>query len=145
MEKEFVPYEESLAMKELGYNEQDFAFYRLSLEEEREPFTKVELIYFRERYDNHNFRLDLHKQAMNSAVCTAPLWQQAFRWFREKYNIYHNIYYLIEKEGSGYVYEAGYTNSKNVVFFGDLLKLKDSYEEAQLACLRELIKIVKDE
>ena len=88
MEKQFVTYEIALALKELGYNEQDFGYYRFSLKEEYEPFKDVELVFFRERYDNHNFRLEIHKQIQaGGGICTAPLWQQVIDWFREKYNI----------------------------------------------------------
>lgn len=82
----FTPYELALLAKEKGYNEQDFAYYRLSFEEEKEPFKAVELGWFKEHYDNHNFRLSLSKSALNP-ICTAPLYQQIIDWFREEHSI----------------------------------------------------------
>lgn len=82
----FIPYELALLAKEKGYNEQDFAYYRLSFEEEKEPFKAVELGWFKEYYDNHNFRLSLSKSAINP-ICTAPLYQQIIDWFREKHSL----------------------------------------------------------
>jgi len=84
MNKLFINYELSLALKEIGYNEQDIAYYRLSFKEENAPFKLTELAYFRERYDNHNFRLEIHKSAGHEAICTAPTYQQAFNFFIEK-------------------------------------------------------------
>lgn len=83
----FVPYEIAVKCKEAGYNEHDLAYYRLSLEEEKEPFEKTELMFFMERYDNHNFRLELHKSAGADAICTAPLFQQVIDWLYKEHKI----------------------------------------------------------
>jgi hypothetical protein len=58
------------------------------------------------------------------------LWQEAFRWFREKY---------------GFTYSIGVTNI-GVVHVGTTFLLQDnaSFEEAELACLKKLIEIVKN-
>jgi hypothetical protein len=58
---------------------------------------------------------------------------QAFRWFREKYELYSFVFNF--EEGFGYVtYKEGVTQT-NESF--------DTYEEAELACLNKLIEIVK--
>ena len=62
-----------------------------------------------------------------------PLYQQAFRWFREKYKLHHCIQY----SGKDYV---AYTHDVN----GMTKYSFDTYEEAELACLQKLIEIVKD-
>jgi hypothetical protein len=53
---------------------------------------------------------------------SAPLYQQAFRWFKEKYDL-----------GSGFILSE-YVLHKT--------KNGKSYQEAQEACLRKLIEIV---
>jgi hypothetical protein len=74
----------------------------------------------------------------NNDILSAPLYQQAFRWFREK----HGLDYEITSAGKkgeyhsfvhGYVY--GNNGSSPSVF---------SYEEAELECLKKLIEIVKE-
>jgi hypothetical protein len=55
----------------------------------------------------------------------AILYQQAFRWFRDKYDLFISIMH----------YENGYS-------INDLRRF-DTYEEAELACLKKLIEIVK--
>jgi hypothetical protein len=67
----------------------------------------------------------------------APLYQQAFRWFREKYNLmsvieYHNFWkysFLIET----------IEENKTIIVIDRI----DTYEEAELACFKKLIEIVK--
>lgn len=101
MNKEFIPYEEALALKELGFDEECLGWFRdklFTLEEKGDYFVLYGL--------------------------EAPLYQQAFRWFREKYGLHHNI----SNDKFGY-----YTNEGKF----------DTYEQAELTCLRKLIEIVK--
>jgi hypothetical protein len=105
MNKEFIPYEQALELKELGL-----------------------LTY---KKDN-DFGL-LYKGSDIPSI----LYQQAFRWFREKYGLYYKIH--------------GYSNNTSFVFDiadGDFETYYDecpTYEEAELACLKKLIEIVKNE
>jgi hypothetical protein len=109
MNKEFVPYEEALALKELGFDEPCFGYYLC-----KNSAFGVEL----ELTTNW---IDL--LPYDSSSCKAPLYQQAFRWFREKYDLVHRI----NRDG-GYWICA-------------ILDLYD--EEAELECLRKLIQIAK--
>jgi hypothetical protein len=73
-------------------------------------------------------------------ACSAPLYQQAFRWFREKHNIESYI-----KRGRKFKtlidYQIHICNNDVLPYFG--LDHYDTYEEAELACLKKLIEIVK--
>ncbi len=60
-----------------------------------------------------------------------PLYQQAFRWFREKYGLYSVIDGLEHRQ----YYKITQLNSCS--------KEYDTYEEAELACLEKLIEIVE--
>ena len=100
MEKEFAPYKLALAMKELGFDEKCFSFYWNDGE-----FHKGISAAF-----NYNKLNEI----------SAPLYQQAFRWFREKYILSH-ICIMNEL-----LYTGNYT-----------------HEEAELACLEKLIEIVE--
>ena len=116
--KEFVPYEEALALKELGFEEKCFGFYS--------PI--------------HDLMI-CNTSGINEEVgeCLAPLFQQAFRWFRNhkdirnfevKSSLYPDKYnYRIQTENP-------YTQISDMGF--------SSYEEAELACLRKLIEIVNE-
>jgi hypothetical protein len=106
MEKEFIPYEQVLALKKLGFDE-EVEFYKDLSEEIFDMRTP------------------------NDAPCI--LWQQAFRWFREK----HNLCGVITPQS----YEIwGYPDGGCIIEQYPV----HTYEEAELECLKKLIKIVKE-
>ena len=128
MEKEFIPYEQALELKELGFDEPCFAVYidkTLIMEDDWLYSTNQDTFI-----ESSNF--------------TAPLYQQAFRWFREKYDLFGCIdlqvctlshwFIRIDKiEINDYLYHS----EDNDMRF-------NTYEEAELACLKKLIEIVKN-
>ncbi len=105
MNKEFIPYEQALELKELGFDEPCY-------------------------YD-YNFGGEItNKWAIG--LVPAPLYQQSFRFFREKYALDSYIYYdKVIKLYTYFICEEGFE------------ELYDTYEEAELACLKKLIEIVK--
>ena len=115
MEKEFVTYELALRMKQLGFDEPCLMQYNKS--------GLVENIYgsFKNSYFNHDDQV------------TAPLYQQAFRWFREKYGLGHMI--------NGIGFETFIMNIGGII---EVFPMFKTYEEAELACLKKLIEIVKN-
>jgi hypothetical protein len=106
MNKEFIPYEQALALKELGFDEPCMALYN-------EEGKKIHL----------NIRLVNKKPHFS-----APLYQQAFRWFREKCGLRH----FIEYDNGHY----------NAVVQSSLVYHCDTHEEAELACLNRLIILI---
>jgi len=129
MNKEFIPYEQALALKELSFDEPCFKGYT----EEYKT-----LIAFSNTHTNTSVRNTLPTKPF-----TAPLYQQAFRWFREKHKLYHTINMFGDWDKPQYSYlVSGRTmnNPAHMWHFED----KDSHEEAELACLIKLIEIVKN-
>lgn len=125
MNKEFVPYEEALALKELGFDEPCFGYYLC-----KNSAFGVEL----ELTTNW---IDL--LPYDSSSCKAPLFQQAFRWFREKYDMSHSI----DKDwDNGHLLGYEYMISEQEGVTGS--KTYPTYEEAELVCLKKLIQIVKE-
>lgn len=117
MEKEFIPYEQALALKELGFDEPCFKCKVIGQEH---------LDYTPTDYD------DFPEQKEKEVLI--PTFSQAFRWFREKYDLHS---YIDRVYGKGfYVYEY-FIDKDNQCF-----NLK-RYEEAELECLKKLIEIVK--
>ena len=126
MNKEFIPYEQALALKELGFDEPCLG-----------------------RYWHEEFKLiNIDKQfEVPHYACSAPLYQQAFRWFREKYNLYQDISafaWNYDKKQLGFSIRT-YLNPVNIEterkVYGEVY---ETYEEAELECLKELIEIVKN-
>jgi len=130
LDKEFVPYQESLELKELGFNEPCFSFY----DSEGELY-ESEGIY----NQDHNV---LGKEIL------APLYQQAFRFLRDN----HNLEYQIIKSANGNYSAVIHFNTReyldkiSTLPHACLDEVVDcySYPEAELKCLRKLIEIVKE-
>jgi hypothetical protein len=87
----------------------------------------------------------MYSSDAHSGQLLAPLYQQAFRWFREKHNMLANVY----SNASGFLYEyhdtIGGTHRYDSGFTGDCEDSGTftSFEKAQLACLNKLVEIVK--
>jgi len=124
MTKEFVPYELAWELKQLGFDEPCLAFY---LDNDKKSFTKC-----MERADTNTW-LKEHMKVYGDAT-TAPLYQQAFRWFRENYALCIAIKPIDDKN-----LELGYNLLKNGLMMGSYL----TYEEAESACLIKLIELAE--
>jgi hypothetical protein len=122
MNKEFIPYTEALALKELGFDEPCFGYF-----------------------DNTQVKGWLFDTKIKAeTLLFAPTYSQAFRWFREN----HFLNYKIFRDGG---YWIGVVNSfkdedhsspenkSNTYGLG----VFDTYPEAELECLRKLIELTK--
>ena len=124
MEKEFVPYELALRMKQLGFDEPCFAYYYTLNGRDWKFAEKTEY-----------YKLDDNMNIGGKFTISAPLFQQAFRWFREK----HGYWSYIKEATKGTC--RFYIEKFDEKFFNS--DIIDSYEETELACLEKLIKIVE--
>jgi hypothetical protein len=116
---EFVPYELALELKQLGFDEPCFGRY------DGKGKNKGKIWY---EMPNRG------QETIPVGDVLAPLYQQAFRWFREKYGLCIVIKPIDDKK-----LDLGYNLLKN----GLIMSAHLTYEGAELACLRNLIKIVK--
>jgi hypothetical protein len=126
MTKEFVPYELALKLKQLGFDEECLGFY----ERNQELIIQECLI------------TDFHSDSLQ---CVAPLFQQAFRWFREKYGLQHDITLTADKELTGF-YVLIHKLDGLVFNEDDAVELDietTNREEAELIILDKLIEIVE--
>jgi hypothetical protein len=129
MEKEFIPYELAVEFKELGFNEPCLASY----------YRAGKRLHICE-YINHG-----------EYTVLAPTYSQAFRFFREKYSWQHSI----DATSDQHSFELGYNywiwNNKTGEEHHTMPKNRptgdweyETYEEAELECLKKLIKIIKN-
>jgi hypothetical protein len=119
MEKEFVTYEQALALKELGFEEPCFGGWDKDRGWWYHPDSDIGV--------------------------DAPLKQQVFRWFREKYKLFPNFHkneltdkYRYDEIKNTETYEVLYDSMDyyfNVEF--------ETYEEAESNCIDKLIELVK--
>ena len=145
---EFIPYEQALELKELGFNEECMAIY----------FVPTKELLIGKKVNEYTTDVRVY----------APLYQQAFKWFRKQVFpqivinekgdsvngmlsllplIYLNNYEIqVIKESKYHTldnfsgrqipsYQAAHTFNGYAV---------PTYEEAELACLKQLIEIVKN-
>lgn len=122
MNKEFIPYEQALELKELGFNEGCFKCY----------FPDGDLDFNIENGYYNNLTL--------SQRVAAPLYQQSFRWFREKYG----LRYYIEYNSRCHNYDLILPTNLSFLTVFSYIDTYDTYEEAELACLKKLIEIAKN-
>ena len=117
MTREFVPYELAVKLKAIGFNEECFGAYH-----------------------NENY-LDLESEEYDySYAVKAPIFSQAFRWFREKgffvsfstHNYNNHDFYI------KWSMPDSTTLSESI-----LSDAYDTYEETELACLEKIIEIVE--
>jgi hypothetical protein len=130
MNKEFIPYEQALALKELGFDELCFAHFVKHYDEIKCILNSDD---FDEWWTNNSDNLDV----------TAPLYQQAFRWFREKYDLFGCIDLHTSTPIHWYIRIDDIIKNDYIYHSEDYNLKYNTYEEAELECLKKLIEIVK--
>ena len=140
LEKEFVPYEQALALRELGFNEPHFKSY----------------VGISNNGDIKDCTYVLCNGKLNNDDVSAPTFSQAFRWFREKHGLRNSITDFIDDEtGIEWDYEIAIIgtdldekgNYEPLVDYSvdDETRKFKTYEEAELACLIKLIEIANEQ
>jgi hypothetical protein len=130
MEKEFVPYTLALRLKALGFDEPCLAMFTNRYRNgETYPMAIGQ-------HEGSNISGDKNSDFDGQSFwyVTTPTFSQAFRWFREKYELFGHI----EVESNN----SFYWHIKNPEQFISSQK-SNTYEEAELACLEKLIEIVE--
>jgi hypothetical protein len=120
MSKEFIPYELAVKLKELGFDEPCFGWFTGS--------------YLRIGSVVEN------KHVQGEDEILAPTYSQAFRWFREKYNLEGIIQHAEDRLWYKFHISTYLEYGKKNIHAGFEYP---TYEEAELACLKKLIEIVK--
>ena len=130
MESLFCPYDLALELKDLGFNEGVLAQYRVDG-------------YLCWSKDDCSLGSDISDEDYKNNCfpefgCRAALWQQAFRFFREKYMLSGEIYIF----KNFWNFDIEDINNSIQLYTSDITSYS-TYEEAELECLKKLIEIVK--
>lgn len=136
MQKDVLPYPLALRMKRLGFNEMCAYFYEISTQSQtlKEGFNKNDLDWLR---GDH---------------CSAPTPAQCFKYFRDHHKIQGIIYSsTLRSDHTGicfadYVWEILELSLDNRIDYTIADKRdqgRDTYEEAELSCLSQLIELVE--
>lgn len=127
MKEEFVSYELALQLKELGFDEKCFDYYLpngRAISEVLKGFPDAE------KFNSKTNTL------YKSGIISRPLWQQAFEWFRESYDLISFITPEGSIENRCYLYSI----KDYKAFVGTF---GQTYKEARQNCLENLINITK--
>ena len=123
MKNEFVPYQQTTELKQLGFDQPCFAVY-----------------------EDKKWQLVESKNSMSYELCLktdtfpVPTFSQAFRWFREKYGYYADLF-VDDDKTFGFMISSFVEEG---VLEKPITRKINSHEEAELKCLIKLIEIVKN-
>jgi len=123
---DFVPYQEALELQKIGAIFLNVGFPHFAI------------------YRNGNLSfanqdaIKMFVEDFKDEVVTAPLYQQAFRWFRGNHDLQAST--IMFSNGK---YDSGITRHKGTQVVWGKGPVYNTYEEAELDCLRKLIEIVK--
>ena len=122
MKNEFVPYQQTTELKQLGFDKPCFAVY-----------------------EDKKWQLVESKNSMSYELCLktdtfpVPTFSQAFRFFREKYGLYSEVF-VDDDKTFGFMISSF---TEEGVLEKPITRKINSHEEAELKCLIKLIEIVK--
>jgi hypothetical protein len=140
MEEEFVPYEEALALRDLGFNELCSHEYNLCddeiiLQYYEDGITNIDLEILTDDINDENMENEDIK--LIDPSFTAPLYQQAFKWFDKNTHLRGFITKSIE--GNNFGWEIVDLEVKRKIASEEYYY---SRQEAELECLKQLIELV---
>lgn len=157
IENQFIPYEQALKLKQLGFDE--LCLLNIQYSSGTDIFTKQKYensIWLGNGYDAEisgkkiEYEFPKHSEQKWGKL-QIPLWQQVFDWFREKHNLeFENTISCIDlneiknkKRYNIFIIKSNESivGLRNKCIF-NMLDF-ETYEEAKLECLKKLIEIVK--
>lgn len=127
MENQFVPYEISTQLKEMGFDEHCIGYYTHNEKLCRTASTN----------NNVEFETCTHKNIYDT-YSLAPTFSQAFKWFRTNYPKQKFVIVLANYKSE---YSFDIVNEYGDVY--NHIKTFKQYEEAELSCIMKLIEINK--
>lgn len=125
MDKYFVPYEQALALKELGFDE---------------PCTRY---YWIDGLYSQHYNIPFNYNGKENSI-SVPVYQQAFGWFRQEHGLYSHV-----RESYAFDNTLEFVSQINGSYVNHGIADKpinrfETHEEAELECLKKLIEIVKE-
>jgi hypothetical protein len=133
MIEEIVLYQEALALSQIGFVQSCWHAYHDLTWPSKEDKHKLETVHSLTSY----MESQAH-QYINPVL--APTYSQAFRWFRNNYRLNAQIAFCEYAVSSENSWKYTLDNPTNVQIWNGKFS---TYEEAELACLKKLIEIVK--
>ena len=137
LSKNFIPYDLALELKELGFDEECLDYYI--------PNSKAISEILDSDFKIGRYNSDTNNIYGKRGLVSRPLWQQAFDWFREKYNFNS---WISGRKSMGYGYTVNNVPNRfknNILDTLESPHIYDSHKKARLYCLEKLIEIAKEQ
>jgi hypothetical protein len=128
LNEDYIPYEESLALRELGFAEKCFFAFDNCL------MRCTDLRTPQQQFEGVNYN--------SSSYVSQPSYRQAFRWFKEKHGLWCVAVMSGIREGEYYYHRFDLRN-ENRESEPELVDRFSTSEEAELAGLQQMIDMVK--
>ena len=137
MKTEFISYKQALALKELGFDKPCFGRYIY------DGRGKEWFLVQTQQTKNASviFEGDISVDGISIA---SPLYQQAFKWFRDKYNLHGCVDLHVSNPTHWYIRIDNIVENDYLYHSEDENLKFNTYEEAEQECLDKLIEIVKN-
>ena len=143
MNEDFIPYEEAIALRDLGFDEMCFGWWELQLPNHKQLWT-----------DNFGKNSE---SWLGKSHCAAPMFSQVNRWFQENHGLRFEVMVQAGQHGkdttpkvSGFwvslrFKQSVYNDDRDIFSWRGRDKTGfESEREANIYCVKELIKIVKE-
>jgi hypothetical protein len=135
LEKEFVLFDEASALKKIGFDNPCFGYYEnqdknLVISYDNTPLTEEQ------NKRPGLYKIDHRNSVLPQWATAAPTYSQALKWFRDKYAICYYIKTEYPADYGLYIH-----NRKEGAEEGYDCFMYDTYEEAELACIKKLIEL----
>lgn len=121
LQSDFIPYEEAIQLKKFGFDKYCLAFYLNCLERGTNKEVNVFTLYSK----------PIHQSRVPDSMLNAPLYQQAFDFFLDKYGLDSSCL------STSYTIETKDELPKTFYSFKDI-------NETRLECLRTLINLTNN-
>jgi len=151
LEQNCVPHEIAKSLKDIGFDKECVAIWHNN---------KLHSIFDFDSYAN-NSSLVTNTKSWTWQDCTAPLFQQVFDWFQGSHIYGHTDIECIGSDEWAFVYcikhlpRANQNDKRRFQYFVETKSFSDTYptysggwnerQEAQIECIKEMIKIFKSE
>lgn len=140
MNKEFIPHELSLKLKNIGFDEP--CLYYFNKQENNQLWQDLDSGYYRNSIVSRDNLL--WGDTYDNGNVSAPLYQQSFDWLLKEHNLYGIVIPTITMHWT----------FKTMTVVEDMVEVPPynhvdgsdygTFEEARLECLKKLIEIVED-
>lgn len=135
-DEQFVPYDLALKFKGWYFNSFCFGYYSNGVFKGVDKWNK----------DLNGLHIINYNDVANKVdeIVLAPLYQQAFEFFRTKFGLNAKIDYwdFGDSNFTGWYYTIHKDNQKNVIYVGSVVENSSTYREAEIKTINKMFELI---